>query len=350
MEKMQNERQYEMEMNRRNFIRNSGLILGGISLGSIVSKAWAQKVTKWKYFYISPPMHHDTIAMNEFSKEVQQLTNSQLQIVIYPGGELPYPPTVAVNIVRDKFVDGATAQSDFVAGSIPILNLLNLPMLVTNLNELEIAMPLFLPYATKEFEKRGIRILFWHFNSQKCIFGRGKPIISLNDIKGMKIRTFGLTDAQFIQRLGGAPVSLPNTEVATAIERGVVDAFIASAFFTIGSRWDDLIDWVYLMDMTAITGYEIVSISSVKALPESSARILFDVSQKYQKRWNNEIVELEKESRIAIMNKGKKLIQINEKDRTKATELIIPYWQEWASRVGSDATEVLQKIRGALKK
>jgi TRAP-type C4-dicarboxylate transport system substrate-binding protein len=321
-----------------------------VLLWSMPINAFAQNTTTWKYYGITPPMHHDSVRLKEFAKDVKQLTNNQLQIVIYTGGELPYRPTEAISIVRDRFVDGATAVGDFIAGSVPIFNLTNLPMLITSESELNKAMKVFEPYAEKAFNKNGARILFWHFNSLKCIFGRGKPIESLNDIKGKKIRTFGVPDAEFIRKLGGIPVSMPNTEVATAMQRGVMDAFIASAFFTIGSRWDELCDWGYLTDMTAIMACEIVSIPSVKKLSANTQKILFDTAAKYHVRWHKEILELEQKSRASMANKGKKLIKMTAKDRMESMQIIKPYWEQWAKSVGPDAVEALDKVRNVLKK
>lgn len=337
-------------MGRRDFLKKSGMILGAVSLGGIPFETQAQNAIKWKYYYYTPPLHHDTVTMKNFAKEVEQITGKQLQITIHPGGELPYPPMEALNIVRDKFVDGAGAVSDFVAGSAPLLNLMNLPMLVTDLNEMAKAMMVFMPYVEKDFEARGIRTLFWHFNSQKCVFGRGKPVSSLDNLRGMKIRSFGVPDAQFIQRVGAVPVAMPNTEVPQAMQRGVMDAFIASAFFTLGSRWDDLMDWAYLIDMAVISVYEVVGVPSLKSLPSEQSKAVLDLAGKYQTRWNQEIIELEKKARVDMANKGKKMVQATENDRAKATEIIKPYWEEWAKSVGPNAVEALHKVREALNK
>jgi TRAP-type C4-dicarboxylate transport system substrate-binding protein len=223
-------------------------------------------------------------------------------------------------------------------------------MLITDLPEMEKGMEVFLPYVNQALEKRKIRLLFWHFNSQKCVFGRGKPIEKLEDLKGKKIRTFGIPDSQFMRKLGAIPVSMPNTEVPTAMQRGVMDAFIASAFFSVGSRWDELCDWAYLIDMTAIAIYEVAGIPSLKKLSDAHAKTLLDVASKYNSRWNREIIELEKKSRAAMAKKGKKMVSISEGDRKEATELIKPYWDEWAKATGPDAAEALQAVRKALGK
>lgn len=166
----------------------------------------------------------------------------------------------------------------------------------------------------------------------------------------MKIRSFGVADAQFIQKIGAIPVAMPNTEVPQAMQRGVMDAFIASAFFSVGSRWDDLVDWAYLIDMAVISLYEVISVPSLKELSSDNSKTLFDVAAKYQVRWNQEIVDLEKKSRVNMANKGKKMIQATEKDRARAAEMIKPYWPEWAKSVGPTAVEALQKVRETLNK
>ena len=341
---------FKKAITRRNFIKNTGALLAAASLTSVPARLFAENSVNWKYYYYTPPMHHDTVTMKAFAGEIKQLTGNRLDITIFPGGELPYPPPEAVNIVRDHYVDGAALVGDFVAGTIPILNLTNLPMLISDLSEMEKGMKPFLPYVNKDFEKRGIRLLFWHFNSQKCIFGRGKPIENLDDIKGKKIRTFGVPDAQFMRMLGATPVSMPNTEVPTAMQRGVMDAFIASAFFSVGSRWDELCDWAYLIDMTAIAIYEVVSVASLKQLSDADAKALFDLSAKYGSRWNQEIVGLEKKSRKAMADKGKQMIPITAQDRQKATEIIKPYWGQWADSVDPEAVKALKEVRAALGK
>ena len=52
-----------------------------------------------------------------------------------------------------------------------------------------------------------------------------KPIHKIEDFKGLKIRVMPLY-ISFIKALGAAPVTLPMTELYTALERGVVDGFM----------------------------------------------------------------------------------------------------------------------------
>lgn len=56
------------------------------------------------------------------------------------------------------------------------------------------------------------------------------PIMTLEDLKGVKIRSPEGLAAEVFKRAGAAPVSLPFSEVYTSLEKGVVDAADASAY------------------------------------------------------------------------------------------------------------------------
>lgn len=340
----------EKGLNRRTVLKGIGATLGGAILSGAPNPAKAQEVIKWRYYAYTPPLHQYTLLLKELAQEVEQKTNKRLQITVFPGGELPYNPAEVFNIVRDRFVEGGEAVADFVAGSIPLLNLTNLPMLITSLGELETGMRAFMPHVDGELERMGQQALFWDFGSMKVIFGKGKPIERLSDLKNVRVRAFGAVDSRFVRLLGGSPVALPPTEVPQAMQRGVMDAFIASGQFTTGSKWDDLIQWGYLLEMSGVTMYETVNRAAFQALPPDLSKVLTETASAFQKKWNSSVLALEKTAREAMQKKGIKLITATPEDQKRARELATPTWDEWAKSVGPKAVQALQDVRKALRK
>jgi TRAP-type transport system periplasmic protein len=337
-------------MDRRTVLKGIGAALGGVLLPQFSNGAMAQEVIKWRYYAYTPPLHQYTTLLKELAQEVEQKTNKRLQITVFPGGELPYNPTEVFNIVRDRFVEGGEAVADFVAGSVPLLNLTNLPMLLTTLSELETGMRAFMPHVQGELERMGQQALFWDFGSTKIIFGKGKPIEKLSDLKNVRIRTFGAVDSRFVRLLGGTPVAMPPTEVPQAMQRGVMDAFIASAQFTTGSKWDDLIQWGYLLEMSGIAMYETVNRAAFQALPQDIAKTLSETASTFQKKWNSSVLALEKTSRESMQKRGIKLITPGADDQKRAREVATPTWDEWAKSVSPKAVQALQDVRKAVGK
>jgi TRAP-type transport system periplasmic protein len=336
---------------RRTFLKQIGASMGaGVVLSGLPNLSFAQGVIKWRYYSYTPPLHHYTKLLVEMAKEVARRTNNRLQITVVTAGEVPYNPTESLNIVRDRFVDGGEAVTDFVAGSIPILNLTNLPMLITSLKELDQGAKVFEPFVKHELQGMKQELLFRHFASVKVFFGRGKPVEKLSDLKGRRIRAFGLTDSQFVRLLGAVPVAFPNTEVAQAMQRGVMDGFIASAQFTVGSKWDQLIQWGYLLEFSVINVYDTANQAAIQALPPDVKKILFEVAAEYKEKWDTVIPQLESGARAKMQKDKIKLVSASAGDKTEAQKLAVPYWSQWAKSVGPNAVKALQEVRKAVGK
>ena len=80
------------------------------------------------------------------------------------------------------------------------------------------------PAFQKEYSKVKLLALFahppGHFHTTKV------PIRSINDFKGLKIRTACTSVTQALKIFGAAPVNMPITETYTALESGVVDGTV----------------------------------------------------------------------------------------------------------------------------
>ncbi len=63
-----------------------------------------------------------------------------------------------------------------------------------------------------------------------------KPIRSVADFKGVKIRSPEGLAAEVFKRVGASPVALPFSEVYTSLEKGIVDAADASAYVNNASK------------------------------------------------------------------------------------------------------------------
>lgn len=73
------------------------------------------------------------------------------------------------------------------------------------------------------YEQLGIKVLFAYATTNYQIFTTKKAITSLNDFKGLKIRTAGTILPKTISALGGVAVNMAMGEATDALQKGVVD-------------------------------------------------------------------------------------------------------------------------------
>jgi TRAP-type transport system periplasmic protein len=77
------------------------------------------------------------------------------------------------------------------------------------------------------------------------VFWCRDPISSLDDLKGRKIRTFGVTLNDLVVAIGGQAINMAFAEVYSALERGVVDCAITGTATGNASKWYEVTTHLY---------------------------------------------------------------------------------------------------------
>lgn len=87
------------------------------------------------------------------------------------------------------------------------------------------------PELRREWEERNNAKVLYFTNWSYCPFIMKKPLAGVADLKGKKVRGYGI-GADTINRLGGRGMPIVAGEVYTSLERGILDGAFAFAFIT----------------------------------------------------------------------------------------------------------------------
>jgi TRAP-type C4-dicarboxylate transport system substrate-binding protein len=77
------------------------------------------------------------------------------------------------------------------------------------------------PYLKPEFE--GVKVIALWAAEDAGLMTRGKPIKTLEDLKGLRMRSPSAAQARQLAVMGASPVAMPITELYPGLERGVID-------------------------------------------------------------------------------------------------------------------------------
>ena len=128
--------------------------------------------------------------------------------------------------------------------------------------------------------ERGIQPIAIMAHSPNALLSR-KPVRSMADLNGLKIRTFS-TPMQIepLKKLGASPVPLPLTEVMPALQNGAIDGLLAaSTVYTAFKYYDAAKALTYLPAWDVITTV-IVNKNWLASLPADLVRIVMEEAQK----------------------------------------------------------------------
>lgn len=187
-----------------------------------------------------PPVHTFVKAINEWGAEIKEKTGGELELEVFPAGQLGPPPR-QFDIVTSGGADIAIFLHALTPGRFPMTELAALPLThpaegdasaITSRRLTELA-PDFLAE-----EHAGTRILWLAVTPPlKINLAKADPS-DLANLKGLRIRYAGSTWQKIVESLGASPVPVPPAETGDAMSKGVVDGatfpFEATKAFDLG--------------------------------------------------------------------------------------------------------------------
>ena len=163
-----------------------------------------------------------------FVDAVNAASEGKMELKLFPAGAV-VPALKEFDGVHDGIVDFAEIYSPYWLDKLPNAGLF--AYTVGGLTGLETYMWMTRggghEYLQKMIAAYNIVTIDGTYYPPETFLWSNKPLKTMADLKGMKIRTAG-DDLEMFKQMGAAPVLLPGGEIYDAMKRGVIDGFQAS--------------------------------------------------------------------------------------------------------------------------
>src|SRR5476649_2187842 len=175
----------------------------------------------------------------KFAAEVEKRTGGSLKFEIYPGSSLM--KTVAqFSAVRKGALDMSLYPLAYAGGEVQELNIGLMPCMVTSYEQgfawkkAEIGREL-----VKLLDAKGVKIVTWIWQAGGTA-SRANPVVSPDDVKGLKIRGGSREMDLMLKAAGGIISSVPSNEIYPAMQTGSLDAAVTSSTSLISFRLEEI--------------------------------------------------------------------------------------------------------------
>ncbi len=200
------------------------LMLSGSGL-MLSSLAIAQNVMLKVHHFLPPGSTAHKNFIVPWCDKIAKDSAGKLKCQIYPSMQLGGSPAQLYDQVKDGVVDIVWTVPSFQAGRFPVIEAFELPFMV---HDSERASRGLWQYAMKNaaVEFKGVRPLILHVHDGSLVHTAKKQVKTLEDFKGLKLRVPTRQGSKTLAALGAMPVSMPLSQTADAIAKGVIDGVL----------------------------------------------------------------------------------------------------------------------------
>jgi TRAP-type transport system periplasmic protein len=196
-----------------------------LSLGLMftTSPAWAQPKYDMKLAYFVGDQHAMSQWLIKWSEKLEKDSAGRIAIKRFPASQM--------GPVQQHYDFARTGQADIVwflhgatPGRFPLTELIQLPYTVGSaeigtkvLNDADLRGKYL------DAEHKGVKVLLLFTHQPGNVHTTRKPIRSIEDMKGLRIRFGSPTIRDFVAALGGTPVGVMPTEQVEQLQKGTID-------------------------------------------------------------------------------------------------------------------------------
>jgi len=292
----------------------------------------------------------ETELVQGWAAALDAASGGRIKIVSYPGETLIKAPDIYEGVVTG-IADIGMSAFFYTRGRFPVLEAFELPGIVFDSS-----------YHASKVAWEGIKELDpEEVQDTKLMFvlatGPGdlftiRPVSSLEDLQGMKIRAAGLS-ADSLALLGAVPEAMPQPEAYEALARGLVEGNLAPVEVLQGWRHAEVTDYVTKTPFL----YNAVFFVTMKkeqweSLPADLKEIFVTVNESFFEEvaaglWD---AQNEKALQWAIDETGQEVITLSEEETERWLELTAPIQEDFVMRMdqlgfaGDDILETVKRL------
>jgi TRAP-type C4-dicarboxylate transport system substrate-binding protein len=304
------------------------------------------------YSNFFPPVHTQSKLAEAWCKEVEKRTNGQVVIQYFPGQTLTKGAVCYDGVVQGISDIGLSVLA-YTRGRFPVMEVLDLPLGYQNGRQATAVVNDFY-YKMQPKELGDTQVMYLHAHGPGLLNTRKKPVRTLEDLKGMKVRSTGCS-AKVVAALGGTPVAKPMPESYQLLEKGVVDASVHPIESNKGWSLGEVIDFVtesYPAGYTT-TFFVVMNKDKWNSLPDDVKKTIQEINREWIAKTGEAWDQADQEGWKFIKEKGVEVIKLSDEESKRWGEAVKPLLDEYvkkAEAAGLPGAEALKVAQEAVEK
>lgn len=282
-----------------------------------------------------------TMNLQQFAREVAGTSNGQVKMTVFPAGSLLKPAEIFPGVISEKAEAGEVIMSS-LAKEIPVFGLDSLPFTVRGYEDAHNLWVASKGEVEKALAKRGLKLLYSVPWPPQNLYSK-KPLSSLADFKGMRMRSYNPASERIAQLAMATAVPVQVIDLEKAIASDKLDLMITSSWTGVETKaWSKM---AYYYQANAWIPKNIVFISQkvFSKLAAETQKTMMDAAQAAEKRGWNMSRDSDAGFENQLRNNKIKVDRVDALLRNNLDRLGEQFVREWLKTASSEEVSILLK-------
>jgi TRAP-type C4-dicarboxylate transport system substrate-binding protein len=210
-------------INRRSLLKTGVAV--AVATSSVVALAQAPVVTLKFHTFMAPQSNVWLNMHKAWMDKVEKESGGRIKFEAYPAMQLGGTPVQLYDQAKDGVVDVIWTLPGNTAGRFPRVEVFELPFMMSNAEATSKAYWEYVQtFAADEF--KDVQVLALQVHGPGVIHTADKPIKSVDDMKGVKMRAPTRQVNKLMASLGATPVGMPLPGIPDALSKGTIQGAV----------------------------------------------------------------------------------------------------------------------------
>lgn len=310
---------------------------------AVAAAGSAAAQTKWDMPTPYPPANFHTVNINQFAADVDKATAGKLKITVHPGASLFKATEIKRAVQSGQAPIGEILLSGY-SNEDPIFGVDSVPFLATSYPEARKLWTASKKATEDRFAKQGMKILYAVAWPPQGIYSN-KPLNSVADMKGLKMRAYNPNTAKIAELVGAQPVTVQAAELAQAMTTGVVNANMTSGATGVDTKAWEHVKYYYDAQAWLPKNVVFVSQKAFDALDKPTQEAVLKAAAEAEARGWKESENTAKSTVETLAKNGMTVGPPSAQLKTDLKKIGDTITADWVKGAGSDGQVIVDAFK-----
>jgi TRAP-type C4-dicarboxylate transport system substrate-binding protein len=281
--------------------------------------------------------------LQQFADDVVQASGGKLKITLHPNASL-----FKANEIKRAVQSSQTPIGEFIISGASnehaVYGLDSIPFLATSYAEARKLNDVSRPFLEKTLASQGLKLLYavpWPPQGLYSI----KPVVSMTDLKGTRMRAYNPATSRIAQYVGAQPITVQLAELSQALATGVVENFLTSSASGVDSKLYEQAKYFYDVNAWLPRNAVVVNQKAFEALDKPVQNALVKAAAAAEQRGWRLSEEKDGEYIRQLAAKGMKIDPTSVALKQELKVIGDRMTAEWLRTAGDDGAAIIEAFR-----